>query len=702
MRLRHTRQPTRRRRRAAATALLAALTATLPPLLGAPAHADTDAAQAVQERVYVETGTDTDHDGRPDRVALDIARPAGGGPVPVVFEQSPYRYGTNPAEFHGVDVDHLPQEDIFDGAGHGPSASADGPARTKRMPGLPGWYDDYFLPRGYAVVLGHSIGTGDSTGCPTTGDMNETLGTTAVVDWLNGRATAYDESGRPVQADWSTGDVGMLGVSYNGTLANMAATTGVAGLKAIVPIAAISDWYDYYRANGLVVAPGGYQGEDADVLAEAVVGNSGCADEIDDLTARQDRATGDYTDFWQARDYVRRVSEATPAVLVMHGHSDWNVKGEHYARWWEALRAHDVPRKIWLHRGGHATPSRPDYRETVGRWFDEHVKGLDTGIMDEPTADVQLADGSWHQYADWPDPQAQRAVYHLSADSATAPGTLGAEPTGSQVRQSFTDQGRTRDAASLVARPDGADGARLVYRTPPLETDLRLSGVPEVTLRAAVDNRDAANLTALLVDYGPPGGSADPTVVTRGWIDPHNRDGRATGRPIVRGREYDLTFRMQPKDHLFEEGRRIGLVVISTDRDFTLRPRPGTTLHLAPAGSTLALPLVAGDGDGGEGCDGLEHTVSGSLRGGGSDVQPGGSWFRSGAGAHRACLDGPDGADFDLYLQKWGGAGWSEVARATTSGPDEELSYDGTAGYYRYRVHAYSGSGDYTLGYTTP
>ncbi|MCX2971416.1 MULTISPECIES: M28 family peptidase [Streptomyces] len=101
-------------------------------------------------------------------------------------------------------------------------------------------------------------------------------------------------------------------------------------------------------------------------------------------------------------------------------------------------------------------------------------------------------------------------------------------------------------------------------------------------------------------------------------------------------------------------------------------------------------------------CDGLEHTVSGSLRGGGSDVQPGGSWFQSGAGAHRACLDGPDGADFDLYLQKWGGAGWSEVARATSSGPDEELSYDGTAGYYRYRVHAYSGSGDYTLGYTTP
>ena len=47
----------------------------------------------------------------------------------------------------------------------------------------------------------------------------------------------------------------MMGTSYNGTIPIAAATTGVEGLEAIVPIAAISDWYDYYRANGLVRAP---------------------------------------------------------------------------------------------------------------------------------------------------------------------------------------------------------------------------------------------------------------------------------------------------------------------------------------------------------------------------------------------------------------------------------------------------------------
>jgi X-Pro dipeptidyl-peptidase len=67
----------------------------------------------------------------------------------------------------------------------------------------------------------------------------------------------------------------MVGVSYNGTLPNQVATTGVEGLKTIIPISAISSWYDYYCANGLVVAPGTFQGEDTDVLAKSPPGRRG-------------------------------------------------------------------------------------------------------------------------------------------------------------------------------------------------------------------------------------------------------------------------------------------------------------------------------------------------------------------------------------------------------------------------------------------
>ena len=131
------------------------------------------------------------------------------------------------------------------------------------------------MPRGYAVVLGESIGTFNSDGCPDVGGPCETLGTKAVIDWLNGRARGFDAAGNQVTADWTTGAVGMIGVSYNGTLPNQVATTGVEGLETIVPISAISSWYDYYRANGLVVAPhsrrrasatNDFLGEDTDVL----------------------------------------------------------------------------------------------------------------------------------------------------------------------------------------------------------------------------------------------------------------------------------------------------------------------------------------------------------------------------------------------------------------------------------------------------
>ncbi|WP_229786584.1 S1 family peptidase [Actinokineospora fastidiosa] len=93
-----------------------------------------------------------------------------------------------------------------------------------------------------------------------------------------------------------------------------------------------------------------------------------------------------------------------------------------------------------------------------------------------------------------------------------------------------------------------------------------------------------------------------------------------------------------------------------------------------------------------------EETFTGSLNAGGSVYQPNGSYYYSSAsGTHRGCLAGPSGADYDLYLQKWNGSTWANVQSGTTPAASEEVEYNGTAGYYRWRVHAYSGSGSYTL-----
>jgi X-Pro dipeptidyl-peptidase len=435
----------------------------------------------------------------------------------------------------------------------------------------------------------------------------ETLGAKAVIDWLNGRARGWDAAtGEPVTADWTTGAVGMVGVSYNGTLPNQVATTGVEGLETIVPISAISSWYDYYRANGLVVAPHSetqgvgdneFLGEDTDVLG-AFIGGPRMLDRrarvLDLLSTAQDRTTGDWNRFWQARDYLSRVGGVEASVFVVHGLNDWNVKTKAFAAWWYRLADRNVPRKIWLHNGGHGGPGgvgAAPYKRTENRWFDFWLFGVPNGIMSEPRATIQREDGSYHDEADWPAPGSRRATLELSAESATAPGDLTTNTRDPSPDQHFVDRGRELDTDDvLIQNPDEVHPNRLVYRPPELGGDVRISGTPRVSLRMSIDNRNAANLTAILVDYG----AGAPVMVTRGWLDPQNHASIRRSRPIERGREYRFRFDLQPDDYLFQAGHRIGLVVVSTDHDYTIRPLPGTRLTLDPDRSRLTLPIAGG------------------------------------------------------------------------------------------------------------
>jgi streptogrisin C len=132
----------------------------------------------------------------------------------------------------------------------------------------------------------------------------------------------------------------------------------------------------------------------------------------------------------------------------------------------------------------------------------------------------------------------------------------------------------------------------------------------------------------------------------------------------------------------------------------------GTTFYFPvnPILSTYGLALVTGDGGPPPtGCDGTEEQHQGSLSTDQTTIEPDGTYYQStGSGTHVGCLRGPGGSDFDLYLQKWNGSGWADVAEGITPTENEDVSYDGTAGYYRWVVHAYSGSGSYTLGISRP
>lgn len=102
-------------------------------------------------------------------------------------------------------------------------------------------------------------------------------------------------------------------------------------------------------------------------------------------------------------------------------------------------------------------------------------------------------------------------------------------------------------------------------------------------------DRPAANVTALLVDMAPDGSTS---VVTRGWTDPQNRDAIDRTSPIEPGKQYRIEVAMQPDDYVVAAGHRLGVVLLSSDHDFTLRPKPGAGISLDLERSRVILPVV--------------------------------------------------------------------------------------------------------------
>lgn len=584
-----------------------------------PAFADSTAW--IREEVWVETEFDSDGDGRPDRMHVAIVRPrqtaTEGLKVPVVYESSPYYSGTSgPREF----LWDVRQE--VDGP---PSPRASQPAVEQRVrPGIANSHVGDWVPRGFAVVHSEAPGTGLSQGCPTVGGPTEALAPKAVIDWLNGRARAFTSptGNEEVKATWATGKVGMTGTSYNGTLAVAAASTGVDGLEAIIPVAPNNSYYRYYRSNGLVVHPGGWLGEDIDFLYDYI--NSGdparrayCNTTVrDGLMARgMDRKTGDYNDFWATRDLLTELGSLKAATFMAHAFNDWNVKPEHSVRAVEAIRARGVPVKYYFHQGGHGGPPP---LELMNRWFTRYLYGVENGIEQAPKAWITREDDPRERptpYADYPNPAAAPVRLGLSA---AEPGANGQNGVGGLGLADATGQGSAAGKGSAAqpgtpAAPRTAtlvdnvafDGAalasaehsahRLIYATPPLAEPLHISGTARVKVRLA-SNKPAANLSVWLVAL-PWTGSRKPTddIITRGWADPRNRDSLREQEPLVPGQFVDVAFDLQPDDQVIPAGKRIGLMIFSSDRDFTLWPAPGTTLTVDLDGTSLELPVVGGE-----------------------------------------------------------------------------------------------------------
>jgi len=559
-----------------------------------------DTAAWIREELWVETEFDSDGDGALDRVRVAVVRPgptADGLQVPVVYESSPYYSGTAGTTDFFWDVRHDP--------GMPPPPRGDAPdIETRAWPGISGSHVDTWVPRGFAVVHSEAPGTGLSQGCPTVGGPVEVRAPKAVIDWLNGRADGWTDpvGGERVVADWTTGRVGMTGTSYNGTLPVAAATTGVEGLEAIIPIAPNTSYYRYYRSNGLVRNPGGYPGEDVDMLYDYV--NSGDPERRDycterwrdgDMVARQDRARGDYNDFWAERDLWNALDGIEAAVLMAHAFNDWNVMPEHSVHVATRLEERGVPVMEYYHQGGHG--GAPPL-ELMNRWFTRYLWNVENGVEEDPRAWI-VREGDPRDeptpYPAYPHPEATPVTLHPGDVDGTG-GSLSTTP-GSGT-PSFVDDVAFDGAA--LARADEAAPHRLLFTTAPLSEPLHLSGTPRLSLRLAAD-RPATNLSVWLVslpwEEATDGERLPMTanVVTRGWADPQNRNSLRASEPLEPGAFVEMDFDLQPDDQIIPSGQRLGLMIFGSDRDFTLHATPGTTITLDLSRTSLVLPVVGGD-----------------------------------------------------------------------------------------------------------
>ena len=553
----------------------------------------------IRHDLWVETTFNSDGDGKLDRMYVGVTRPfqteSEGLKLPIVYESSPYYAGTA-GDAPGLfwEVKHELGEKTK------PRTHVE-VKRIGERPIISNSQIKTWVPRGYIVVHSCSPGTGLSDGTPTVGGENESLAPKAVIDWLNGRANGFTsrEGTETVTAFWSTGKVGMTGTSYNGTIPLAAATTGVDGLEAIIPIAPNTSYYHYYRSNGLVRSPGGYLGEDIDVLYDFI--HSGKEENRarnnkvirdTEMANGMDRITGDYNSFWAGRDYLNQMKTMKAALLMSHGFNDWNVMPEHSFRIYQKASEMSLPTQIYYHQNGHGGPPPISM---MNRWFTRFLHGISNGVENDAKAWIVRENDKREEptsYKNFPNPDAKQVTFYLNP-GAPGVGNLSINNSNSKVKETLVDN--YSFSAESLAKADFTNH-RLMYVSPILKEDIHISGLATITIKAA-SSKPAVNLSVYLVSLpwnNEKEAKITDNIITRGWADLQNYQSLSKSSPLKPGKFYEMTFDFQPDDQIIKKGQQIGLMIFSSDSEYTLLPKPGTELTVDLKETTITIPIVGG------------------------------------------------------------------------------------------------------------
>ena len=609
-----------------------------------------DTSEITRYCVYVETNYDTDADGKRDlvKVLVQIPNDAVGSDhkFATIFEARPYITGCSDNgeargfnykdESLGYDLKNLyAQPDA-----RTPSDTTATTAEVAKDAKASEWYYvspyesgswgdfydyedldwyDYFLVRGYAVVEVAGLGTRGSEGFETCGTDLEIDAYKCVIEWLTGDRVAYTDKTNniPIKAEWSNGNVGMTGRSYGGTTQFGLATTGVEGLKTIVPVAGIASYYDYTNSQGIstlmdpaysdwlaLYCAGRYiDEEDWNSIAKNY------ANYLSQIWQDQLALNGDYGDHWAVRDYTPNAAKIQCPALIVHGLNDDNVRTKQFDMMYQAFQEANQEVKLLLHQDAHVTPAYDShktefyidgqsYNGILNQWFSHYLYNVDNGI--ENMADVTVqnnTDGSWDTYDQWP----AEGSFTLPCADDTTTVTLSSD---------YSDLEGSKEAAFI----DGTSDSSAVY-TYNVTEDTTIQGSVAVHIKAsttlpASGQNDALMMSAMLVDMADEpfgafmvdgsyvtsttleeGGAwigggvtnydlieltqsqVDYKVIARGWMDLANPNAGYTSASAARtdmvelgdGAYYDYTLYLQPTVYTVEEGHHLALVIFPYD-----------------------------------------------------------------------------------------------------------------------------------------
>jgi X-Pro dipeptidyl-peptidase len=305
-----------------------------------------------------------------------------------------------------------------------------------------------------------------------------------------------------------------------------------------------------------------------------------------------DRIYGDLNDFWSGRDYLNDMEPFKAALLMSHGFNDWNVMPEHSFRIYEAAKAKGVPCQLFYHQGGHGGPPP---MTMMNRWFTRYLHGIENGVEDDPRVWI-VREGEERDnptpYEAYPNPEASPVTFYLTA-GAPGQGSLVMDPATGKGTETLVDN--FSFPGSTLAQAEFTNH-RLIYLTPELTEDMHISGIPSITVRLA-SSKPAVNLSVWLVSLPwtqSRRARITDNIINRGWADPQNQESLEESEPLVPGVFYEVTFTLQPDDQIIPAGQKIGLMIFSSDKDFTLHPDPGTELTVDLDGTSLKLPVIGG------------------------------------------------------------------------------------------------------------